>query len=139
MGSLVFLDSRKQAGNETAFNSLIRMNIPFTTIRSAIKRSNVFKVAHTLGRDNTRNMSLVREYQHEIPKKSLYFKLKNPTRKFIATVSRLRIEYGQFRAHMKRIKLHNDNSYRYCRRGNTETLKHTILACGNFNLQRLFI
>jgi ribonuclease HI len=73
-----------------------------------------------------------------IAKKPWYFNVKDPMRKFIVTINRLRLGHGRFNSHLHRLNLTQNDTCRFCSE-DSETLEHIFMRCQAFNLQRIIM
>ncbi|XP_059051343.1 uncharacterized protein LOC131846132 [Achroia grisella] len=71
------------------------------------------------------------DIQKEIFGKPWYFKLQEPSRRYITTINRIRMGHGQFPAHLHRIKLRSSSNCDYCTAENAD-LQHIIMECPAF-------
>lgn len=78
------------------------------------------------------------EVQKEIPSKPWHHTFKHTDRKFITTISRMRLGHCLTPAHLNRLRIVSNSRCKECYQDGAD-LQHIILECRGFNLQRLIL
>ncbi|CAH0406988.1 unnamed protein product [Chilo suppressalis] len=109
-------------------------SIPFTDFYSAIK-DRMYLTWNKYWEETRKVKGAWYANIHDvIPKKPWHQKLKNPSRKYITTMNRLRIGHGRFREHLNRIKLEDQNDCRYLTDELIPKLKDLFIKAGLYGV-----
>ncbi|XP_063897440.1 uncharacterized protein LOC135118711 [Helicoverpa armigera] len=114
------------------------VKVPFSDYHSHIKEINrkLWNDYWTLTLENKGKWYA--DIQKELRRKPWFNNCEYINRRFITTISRMRLGHCLTPAHLNRINVYNDSRCKYCD-AEVADLDHIVLKCANFNIQRLIL
>nr|XP_049699873.1 uncharacterized protein LOC126055284 [Helicoverpa armigera] len=114
------------------------VKVPFSDYHSHIKEINrkLWNDYWTLTLENKGKWYA--DIQKELRRKPWFNNCEYINRRFITTITRMRLGHCLTPAHLNRINVYNDSRCKYCD-AEVADLDHIVLKCANFNIQRLIL